>query len=979
MNDMPAPTSVTAPPPAGGGAGGDKGDKGDKKPSLYIVDALNYLFRAFHALPHLTTTKGVETGAVYGLCQMLLRVAREQSPTHICVVYDAPGPNFRHQIYSEYKAHRPPMPPELASQMPIVDRVVDTFGIQTLAVPGFEADDVIATVTRLAVAGGMEVVICSSDKDLMQLCDENVNVLDTMKNRRLGPAEVKEKFGVSPAQVGDVLALMGDGIDNVPGVDGIGPKTASELIGTFGSIDALYARLGEVKGKRRETLAAARELVKTSRELVALRDDVPLPKTLIDLHRVEPDRDRLLALFRELEFSRLVEGMAPGATGAHAAAMASMGVGAGAARAPGASADNEAAAPAPVVVRPPPPPARVILDIAGLQALAAEIAAAGEVGLAVIAEGPVSVRADLVGIAFALPAPATNDAGSATRARAYIPLCHRYLGAPVCLRESDALAVLGPILSSPAVHKHAHDAKLAEVLLLRRGIVLAGLVSDSMIASYLLDASRTRYDLDVVAAAEDRGEVVARTSWMGTGRNAHPGSDLSVEEVGTRIAAEAHAALALAEPQGRRLATAHLDRLYHDLELPLSHVLARIECRGIRLDVDYLRSLGNEVSTSLVALEADIHRLAGQTFNINSNKQLADVLFGKLALPVIRKTKTGASTDADTLEELAALHPVPAKIVEFRALAKLKGTYIDALPALVDPATSRLHTSFNQAVAATGRLSSSDPNLQNIPIRSEVGRRIRGAFLAKPGYVIVSADYSQIELRILAHFSEDPAFLDAFRTGQDIHLRTAAEVFGVPPESVTAEHRRVAKAINFGLVFGQSDFGLSQVLRIPRAQARQYIDSYFARYVGVRRYMERAISDARDTGEVSTLLGRRRPLPEIRAARAQDRSYGERMARNTPIQGSAADLLKLAMIRVDAALERERQDQRDSKDDAQRRTSTPVAELLLTVHDELVFEVQQGAVDTFKQWVKNEMESVYALKVPLVVDVGAGPTWGDAH
>ncbi len=959
-----------------------------KRPSLYIVDALNFLFRAFHALPPLTTTKGVQTGAVYGLCQMLLRIVREQSPTHICVVFDAPGENFRNQIYSEYKAHRPPMPSELASQMAIVGRVIDTFGIQTLAVPGFEADDVIATVSKLAVAGGMEVVICSSDKDLMQLCDENITVLDTMKNRRMGPAEVKEKFGVPPAQVGDVLALMGDGIDNVPGVDGIGPKTASDLINKFGSLEELYARVGEVKGKRGEALAAARELVKVSRELVTLREDVPLPKTLVELHRVEPDRDQLLALFQELEFSRLAEGLSAGATGAAAVAMASMGA---TSRAPSrASADAldpsagvddpRATAPPPVVVRPPPPPARVIINGEALQALAAEITAAGEVGLAVIAEGPVSVRADLVGIAFALPA---NEGAAGTRA--YLPLRHRYLGAPVCLREADVLAVLGPLLASPSVRKHAHDAKLAEVLLLRRGIALQGLASDSMIASYLLDASRTRYDLDVVAAGEDRGEAVARTVWMGTGRNAHPASDLSVEEVGTRLGAEAYAALALAEPQGRKLTAAHLDRLYHDLELPLSHALARIETRGIRLDVDYLRALGNEVSTSLVALEGEIHRLAGQAFNINSNKQLADILFGKLSLPVIRKTKTGASTDADTLEELAALHPVPAKIVEFRALAKLKGTYIDALPALVDPATSRLHTSFNQAVAATGRLSSSDPNLQNIPIRSEVGRRIRGAFLAKPGYVIVSADYSQIELRILAHFSEDPAFLDAFRTGQDIHLRTAAEVFGVPPESVTPEHRRVAKAINFGLVFGQSDFGLSQVLRIPRAQARQYIDSYFARYVGVRHYMERAIADARDTGEVTTLLGRRRPLPEIRAARAQDRSYGERMARNTPIQGSAADLLKLAMIRIDAALESESKDQSEGEgkgndqDDAQRRSSPPRAELLLTVHDELVFEVPEAAVDTFKQWVKNEMESVYLLKVPLVVDVGAGPTWGDAH
>jgi DNA polymerase-1 len=936
---------------------------GARKPSLFIVDALNFIFRAFHALPPLTTTTGMNTNAVLGFAQMLMRIEREQSPTHLCVVFDGPGKNFRYDIYAEYKAGRPPMPAELQSQMELVNRVIDAFGIQTLVVPGFEADDVIATVTRLALAQGMEVVICSSDKDLMQLCREDVAVLDTMKNRRLGPAEVKEKFGVEPSQVGDVLALMGDGIDNVPGVNGIGPKTASELINRFGSLAGLYERVGEVKGKKGEAIAAAHDLVMTSRALVALRDDVPLPKSIVDLHRVEPDRDRLTRLFLELEFSRLAEQLASSPTASRPEWVARAGAGDETGQGgPGARSSLDAASAPEPVVRPAPPPAQVILDAPALVELAAAIIAAGEVGLAVMAEGPFNVRADLVGIAFALPPTEAAPLGP----RAYLPLRHRYLGAPAFLSEAEALGILTPVLSAPAVRKHAHDGKTPEVLLRRRGILLDGVASDSMIASYLLDASRTRYDLEFVAAHEDKGEVVARSAWMGTGRNAHPASDLPVEEVGTRLAAEAAAALLLAAPQELKLASAKLDGLYHDLELPLAHVLARIECRGIRLDVDYLRALGQEVGASLAALEIEIHAMAGGPFNINSPKQLADLLFGKLGLPVIRRTKTGASTDADTLEELAALHPVPAKIVEFRALAKLKGTYIDALPALVDPATSRLHTSFNQAVAATGRLSSSDPNLQNIPIRSEVGRRIRGAFVAKPGHLIVSADYSQIELRILAHFSEDPAFLDAFRSGQDIHLRTAAEVFGLPPSSVTAEHRRVAKAINFGLVFGQSDFGLSQVLRIPRAQARQYIDSYFARYVGVRRYMERAIADARGSGEVSTLLGRRRPLPEIRAARAQDRSYGERMARNTPIQGSAADLLKLAMIRVDAGLE-------------QQRGTDPGPELLLTVHDELVFEVPEGAVESFKGWVKNEMESVYTLKVPLVVDVGAGPTWGDAH
>jgi DNA polymerase-1 len=456
--------------------------------------------------------------------------------------------------------------------------------------------------------------------------------------------------------------------------------------------------------------------------------------------------------------------------------------------------------------------------------------------------------------------------------------------------------------------------------------------------------------------------VVARALWLGTGRSARPPAEIQVEDAGAHLGAEAAAALALAPVQQAGLTRLGLDSLYRDIELPLAHVLARVEVTGVRIDSDRLREIGTEVARSIAGLEAEIHQLAGTTFNIGSPKQLAEVLFGKLGLPVIRRTKTGPSTDADVLEELAALHPVPAKIVEYRVLTKLKGTYIEALPALVNPRTGRLHTTFNQAVAATGRLSSSDPNLQNIPIRTEVGRRIREAFVADPGFEIVSADYSQIELRILAHFSEDPAFLDAFRSGQDIHQRTAAQVFGVPPESVTDEQRRIAKAINFGLVFGQSDFGLAQALRIPRAQARAYIDSYFQRYSGVRSYMERAIADARQTAEVTTLLGRRRPLPEIRASRPQERGHAERIARNSPIQGSAADLLKLAMIRVDAGLSAWRD-----------------ARLLLTVHDELVFEVPTDTVEPFSEWVKGQMETIYELRVPLVVDVGRGLTWGAAH
>jgi DNA polymerase-1 len=910
------------------------------RPSLYVLDALNFLFRAFHALPPLTTTTGMQTGAIYGLCQMVLRIEREQRPTHLCVVYDAPGDNFRNAIYGDYKAHRPPMPPELAGQLAMVRRVVEAFGLTQLEVPGFEADDIIATLARIGVAAGMDVVICSSDKDLLQLCGDGIVILDTMKNRVLGPAEVREKFGVGPEQVGDVLALMGDSIDNVPGVAGIGPKTAAELINKYGTLDALLASAGEIKGKRGQSIVDARDAIRISRELVRLREDVPLPKTLAELHRIEPDKNRLRSLFRELEFSRLVDQLSPSG----AASIA----------------PHAEATPPPVVVPealpppPVPPPVDTITDAEGLAALLRDIEAVGVVAISALYDGPSSVRSDLVGLAFA-----------AGERRAYLPICHRYLGAPTCLPEREVLAALAPMLADAKIQKHVHDAKTLEVLLRQRGLTLGGVASDPMLAAYVLDASRTRYDLDVVAGSEGIA-IAGRGSWMGTGASARPGADLNTTEVGARLAAEAGAVQALAAPHAAKLAAARLVDLYRDLELPLAHVLAKVEGRGIALDTDKLREIGQEVGQSLSGLEQEIHAQAGGPFNINSNKQLGEVLFGKLGLPVIRKTKTGPSTDADTLEELATLHTVPAKIVEYRALAKLKGTYIDALPALMNPQTGRIHTSFNQAVAATGRLSSSNPNLQNIPIRSDIGRRIREAFVAKPGHVLVSADYSQIELRIVAHFSEDPAFLTAFREGADIHQRTAAEVFGVDPGAVTAEQRRVAKAINFGLAFGQSDFGLAQVLRIPRAQAKSYIESYFARYAGVRAYMQRSIADARASAESVTLLGRRRPLPEIHATRAQDRTYAERIARNTPIQGSAADLLKLAMIRVDRAIE---------------AGAAPIKEaaLLLTVHDELVFEVAAGREAEFKDWVKGEMEAVYTLAVPLVVDVGSGPTWGAAH
>jgi DNA polymerase-1 len=809
---------------------------------------------------------------------------------------------------------------------------------------------------------------------------------------------VQVKFGVPPDRLGDLLALMGDSVDNVPGVAGIGPKTAADLISQYGSLDGVLEHVAEIRGKKGQAIGSSRDAIEVSRKLVRLREDVALGRDVRDLRRAEPDRARLHELFGDLEFTKLlaqVDSARAAALAPKSAPAAGSGAGSGSpcgdfgtathpthtargARALGESDDRLPVPPAGTSGPPPtlptprasrapspvagsatapeitafPLPAEIVLDRAGLAGLCAAIRSAQACGVAVLAEGAPYPRAALVGLAFALP----------SRARFYLPVGHRLLGGPAMLPAAEALAALGPLLASSEIRKYAHDAKVLDVLLRVRGVTLAGLAGDAMLAAYLLDAGRPPYDLPDLAAADGAGEVPARAAWLGSGRNARPAGEVPVEDVSRPLCDEAWAALTLARHQDQAMELLGLTKIYREVELPLVSVLARIECWGIRLDCDLLRQLGNEVAGTIATLEHEIHEAVGTPFNISSTKQLAEVLFGKLGLPVIRKTKTGPSTDADVLEELATLHPIPAKVVEYRGLTKLKGTYIDALPALVDPRTGRLHTTFNQAVAATGRLSSSDPNLQNIPIRSELGHRIRNAFVADPGYRIVSADYSQIELRVLAHFSQDPAFLDAFASGQDIHRRTAAEVFNVALDSVSSEQRRIAKAINFGLVFGQTDFGLAQTLRIARADAHAYIERYFQRYARVRQYMDEVIAEARRTGAVSTLLGRTRALPQIKSSRPQERNYAERMARNTPIQGSAADLLKLAMIRVDREMRR-----------------FPDARLLLTVHDELVFEVKTDEVAAFSAWVKSVMESAYTLRVPLVVDVHSGANWGAAH
>jgi len=905
--------------------------------SLFIVDALNYLFRAFHALPPLSTKAGMPTGALFGFCQMLLRIEREHAPSHLGVVFDAPGPTFRDELYPAYKANRPPTPPELIAQIKLAYEVPEAFGYTLLSIPGVEADDTIATLARLATAEGLAVVIGSSDKDLMQLCSEQVLLLDAMKNRLMGPPEVKEKWGVLPDKLGDVLSLMGDTVDNVPGVPGIGPKTAAELVNTYGSLDEVIAKAASIKGKKGQAIAEAAPGLALSRRLVRLRDDVPLPTTIAGLRREPAAPDRLRALFERFEFGRLLA-QVPGEAKAEKASPT-----------PAAS---ETAPPAESPVSPAAFSLRIVTDQAGLAELVAALESAPSAGLAVLHAGPSLVRADLVGLAFALV-----EGGCF-----HIPFAQQRLGSSAYLREEEVLSALRAPFANPEIRKHVHNAKELDVLLRARGASLGGLAGDTMLASYVLDSARTDHELPALAREAGVDEVSPRSAWLGSGRSAVAAADVPAEEAAKHLCAEARAVLRLSAIQAEKLTAAHQESLYRDVELALVPVLAAMEWVGIRLDSDYLRSLGNDVARDIQTLEHDIHGLAGTSFNIASPKQLSEVLFGKLGLPSIRKTKTGASTDAEVLEELAAVHPVPAKILEYRTLTKLKGTYIDALPSLVDPRTSRIHTTFHQAVAATGRLSSSDPNLQNIPIRSELGKKIRRAFIADPGFALVSADYSQIELRVLAHFCEDPAFLEAFRSGADIHRRTAAEVFGVAEADVTAEQRRIAKAINFGLVFGQTDFGLAQALRIPRGEAHAYIESYFGRYARVREYMDATIAEARRAQVVSTLLGRRRPLPGIAAKRPQERGYAERIARNTPIQGSAADILKLAMLRVSCGLSR-----------------FPKVRLLLTVHDELVFEVPEADVEVFAPWVKHEMEAAYELRVPLVVEVHHGASWGEAH
>ncbi len=929
-----------------------------ERPRLYILDAHGYVFRAHFGLMNtsrgerqavrLSTSEGMPTGALYVFARMLMALRNDVKPERMAVVFDTGRDSFRKQIYPEYKANRPPAPDELQIQMPYFRQLAEAFRWPVLAVPGVEADDVIATLVTEAKARGWDVVVYSADKDMMQLVGEGAEVIDAMRQQVYTREAVTEKFGVPPEQLADFLALCGDTSDNIPGVEGIGKVSAAKLLTEHGSIEGILAAAPGMKGKLKERLTdpANIEKLRLSRQLVELNRHVELGVDLDQLVVRPWDQERLAQLFTELEFNALVDKVRSGPAAATAATAASSA--SGPEGAPSTPAPD--GAPAALSDQPLAEPV-VAISEAKVGEWVAAARAAGRVGVHVELDGERTDRAHVVAIALAVPGHGS----------VYVPLGHSYLGAPPA-PERAAQEPLWALLADPAVAKVCHDHKTARRVLEDHGRALAGAIDDPMLAAFLLDSTKDPTAPEVVAAAAAGVPLPARTELAGRGK--HSLERVEVERAAAWLGRVTEASLRGADELRRRLQRGGLDALYADVELPVAQILVEVERAGICIDVPYLRQLDDEVRGQIAAIERQVFELAGAELNLGSPKQLAALLFDKLGLhsDKMKKTKTGFSVDHEVLEGLLDAHPVIAPILEHRELIKLKGTYLDALPPLVNPRTGRVHTSFNQVAAATGRISSQDPNLQNIPIRSELGRKIRRGFVAAPGKVLVAADYSQIELRILAHLSGDPVLTEAFRTHVDVHTQTAAEVFQIPREQVGPTERRIAKAVNYGLIYGQSDFGLSRALDIPRKEAAEYSAKYFERFPTIRRFMEDVVAEARARGGARTVLGRWRPIPDLASKSPMARRAAERIAQNTPMQGTGADLIKLAMIKTTERIRR----------DGLGGT------MLLTVHDELVFEVDEAEADRLGAAVKEEMEGVYALSVPLEVDVGVARAWADA-
>jgi DNA polymerase-1 len=930
--------------------------------SFFLIDANNFLFRAYHALPMLTAPDGRPVNAVHGYVRMVSALRKEFAPQYLLAVFDAAGANnWRRKLYPQYKANRPPPAEDLRPQIPLVREATAALSIPWIEHDMYEADDLIARYAHAGVEAKLEVVVVSSDKDLMQLvCGEDddhagtIRCWDTMKNRRMGPADVVEKFGVGPGLLGDMLALCGDSSDNIPGVPGIGPKTAEGLLAEFGDLEGILLNAAKVKqAKRRENLENFAETARLSRRLVALRTDFELPKPISELEDKGPDRPTMDAFFEPLGFKSTMTGAVNTRGGAGMRRVAPRDLSEAMTKLDGLAVDAAATQ----IIQ---ADQREQLDQFLAAAHAAKLLA---FELQLSGEDP--MRADPIGLALAIPDP--QAPGKLARAPIYLPIAHRSLsdGATKQWAAAELLAAVAPILRDPTIIKHTHALKNQVVVLLRPPFLLTptGVAVDTMLASYTLDPARADHELEGLAKDLGGHAIGDRQSIVGKGKTQVGFDQVDVvvagpwagERVGLIANLGPHLGAAISE------AGEQSKHLFDAIEMPLATVLARIERRGIMLDCEELRGQGKQLGEQIETLREAIATEAGYAIDPNSPKQLGKLLFEDRGLPAKKKTKTGYSTDAQSLEELALLDPIVKQILDYRSLTKLKGTYLDTLPTLLNAETGRLHTHFHQAVAATGRLSSSEPNLQNIPIRTEAGRRIRRGFIAPEGMMLVTLDYSQIELRVLAHLSKDPNLMRAFQEGADVHRRTAAEVFEVPEAEVTDEQRRVAKAVNFGVIYGQTAFGLARQLNIPQGRAGKYIKAYFKKIPGVTSYMNALIDTAKDTGFAETIFGRRRRIPELRRKGAAARSYGERIARNTPIQGSAADILKIAMVEVERLL-----------------TDQAWARMLLTVHDELIFECEADKVDTLVALVKPAMENAASLDVPLLVEGGSGRTWNDA-
>lgn len=922
----------------------------NKTPPFILVDGSSYLFRAFHGLPPLTNSKGQDTGAIYGVINMLRSLIRQYNPTHMAVVFDAKGKTFRDDMYKEYKANRPPMPEELRSQIAPLHDIIRAMGLPIIVEEGVEADDVIGTLSRQATEKGIDTLISTGDKDMAQLVNEHVTLINTMNNQIMTTEGVKEKFGIPPELVIDFLALKGDKVDNIPGVPGVGDKSAQALLNGIGGIKAIYENLDAIAGlsfRGSKTMADKmreyEEQARLSYDLATIKLDVEMdfqPETLVPS---EADNTKLAALFAEYEFKRWFSEVSSESAAEESATSAETDESNGEDDSPALSDIDKSKY-------------ETVTDKAAFENWLKKLEQAPLFAFDTETTSLDYMEAEIVGVSFS----------TAPGEAAYVPVAHDYPDAPEQLDRDYVLGALKPLLESDSVKKVGQHLKYDKNVLANYDINLQGIAFDTMLESYVLNSTATRHDMDSLAMAYLNHKTIHFEEIAGKGAKQLTFNQIDLNEAAPYAAEDADVTLRLHKEIWRRLEQHEpLKNLLLDVEVPLASVLSRMEQLGVLIDSQKLNQQSQDLAKRITELEASVHEAAGEKFNLGSTKQLQQILFEKLSLPVIKKTPKGApSTSEEVLQELALDYPIPKMIMEYRGLTKLKNTYTDKLPKMINHRTGRVHTSYHQAVTATGRLSSTDPNLQNIPIRTEEGRRVRQAFVPRDGYKIVAADYSQIELRIMAHLSEDQGLLDAFSQGKDIHKATASEVFSVPLEEVTVDQRRSAKAINFGLIYGMSAFGLSRQLNIPRNDAQKYMDLYFERYPGVLRYMDETREHAKETGYVETVFGRRLYLPDIKASNGARRKGAERAAINAPMQGTAADIIKLAMLRVDEWIQKE---------------AASDVFMMMQVHDELVFEIKEEVVEERVASIVALMEQAAALSVPLQVEAGTGENWDEAH